>query len=187
LKCQPNLLIPPKKKKKSSPKKKSFLLAKKSSSPAKETSSLAKTASIAARPPELLLTLSVSRLFSPEKPKTPALGLPVKSLVKAQVPKKAPVPKKAAVRQGNKGQAIGVADGQPTDQTASQSRGTAKAAQGQAKRPGKEAAAATAALTEGTAKAEGQGGTRQVEAEQAIHTRSGRRPVKRVIFEAGKN
>jgi len=112
-------------------------------------------------------------------------------LVKALVPKKAPVPKKAAVRQGHKGQATGVADGQPTDQTASQSRRTAKAAQGRAKGPGKRAApaatAAPAALTERTARAEGQGETGQAEVEQAIHTRSGRRPVKRVIFEAGKN
>jgi len=49
-----------------------------------------------------LLTPSIQRLFSPEKAKTPALGSPIKSLIKELRPKKALVLRKATVHQNPK-------------------------------------------------------------------------------------
>ena len=177
--CQPNLLIPKK---------------KKASSPVKK----------AAKRLDLQLTPSALSFLSPKKVKTPARqASPVKSIGKA------PVSLALVLPQKTKGQASGLrirqAMGQATEQAAEQ--GTEQAteqaigqvtgissvnepAKGERKRattrprtaktPMARAATARLPVTEGTGQA-------QEQEERVIQTRSGRRSVKKVIFEAGKN
>ena len=76
-------------------------LAKTASLSLAKTAAVAAGIAIAARMTELL-TPSIQRLFSPEKAKTPALGSPIKSLIKELRPKKALVLRKATVHQNPK-------------------------------------------------------------------------------------
>jgi len=169
------------KKKKSSLRKKSSLPAKKSSSPTKGTL-LALITSITVGMLELLLTLSVGRLFLPEDVdanaralESPTKGLPANGLpaecqgspVRCQNTELLPQ-KPLSQQTTSKGQSALKSLGSKT---------TVKPARRAAVKP-KAAVKARAAMP--TAK-----GTR--DSEQVVYTRSGRRAVKRVIFEARIN
>ena len=111
----------------------------------------------------LQLTPSALRLLSPEKLKTPvSLAL----LPMGQV----------------MGQATGQATGQGKEQAMKPARGgrRATAGPGTATTVGLKGRMVRVAVTDGT-------GQTQKQEEQVVQTRSGRRSVKRVIFEAGKN